>query len=163
MFQNTTLHFFSNTEKMLKSINNNTSSFSMDNLLSREKLSPEIDRSSDDDRQQLLESIRNSRQNFKFHQDAKLSASPTDNTRSEGESDRLTPTDKNEVFLRFNNCLKNRMCSNCGRFDCNYFQCRVQGENLTIKDTKPVLKFSVSAILGNDHQQQKTSIQNGKC
>ncbi|XP_008190706.2 homeobox protein DBX1 [Tribolium castaneum] len=68
------------------------------------------------------------------------------------ESERLTP-EKSDVFLR----LKNRICSNCGRLECNFFQCRITSD---IKDTKPVLKFSVSAILGDEHQQQRNNQQN---
>lgn len=164
MFHNTTFHFLNSTEKMLKSLNNNTSPFSMENLLSREKLSPEnleVDRSPESERSPL-ETYRNAKPVFKYCHEPKLSSSPTENTRSESESDRLSPSEKNEVFLRFNSCLKNRICSNCGRLDCNFLQCRMQGENLTLKDNKPVLKFSVSAILGNEHQQESKNVQNGK-
>ena len=141
-------------QKMLKSFNNNTSPFSMENLLSNGKISPENLEINISDKQDEAE------QNLKFGHELKSSLSPAETTRSEGESDRLTPTEKNDVFLRFNSCLKNRICSNCGRLECNFLQCRISSD---IKDTKPVLKFSVSAILGDEHhQQQRNSQQNGE-
>lgn len=95
------------------------------------------------------------------YRDQKRSLSPSENTRSEGESDRLSPAveKNNDVFLRFNGCFKNRICSNCGRLDCNYLHCRMASDNI-IKDNKPVLKFSVSAILGNE--QPSRNVQTGK-
>lgn len=68
-----------------------------------------------------------------------------------------------DVLVR---CLKNRVCSSCGRVDCNVLQCcnsRVVGGDGggIIKDSKPVLKFSVSAILGNE-QPTSRNIQSGK-
>ncbi|GJQ85889.1 hypothetical protein Trydic_g21745 [Trypoxylus dichotomus] len=163
MFHNTALHLLNNPEKMLKSLNNNTSAFSMENLLSREKLSPEnleiIDRNSEDIERSSLE-------NFRLTQsEKKQSLSPSETTRSEGENDRLSPAlspEKNDVFLRFNNCFKNSgICSSCGRLDCNFFQCRMNDTAVsTVKDNKPVLKFSVSAILGTENQPKH--IQNGK-
>lgn len=161
MFHNTTLHLLNNPEKMLRSLNNNTSAFSMENLLSREKLSPEnleiIDRNAED-------IDRSSLENFRLNQsDKKPSSSPSETTRSEGENDRLSPVispEKNDLFLRFNNCFKNSgICSSCGRLDCNFFQCRMNDVNV-VKDNKPVLKFSVSAILGTENQPKH--IQNGK-
>lgn len=152
MFQNTALHFLQSTEKMLKSLNNNnTSPFSMENLLSREKLSPG----------NLEINLEKSEGNEgKYSHESKLSLSPTENTH-ESDNERLSPSEKNDVFLKFNNCFKNRICSNCGRLDCNFLQCRMQSDSC-VKDSKPVLKFSVSAILGNEHHQQNRSIQNGK-
>lgn len=160
--QNTALHFLQNTEKMLKSLNNNTSPFSMENLLSREKLSPEnlelnLDKSDCGD--------------SKYSHETKLSLSPTENVQENSDNERLSPppnnnttsNDKNDnVFFKFNNCFKNRVCSNCGRLDCNFIQCRIQSDNCVVKDNKPVLKFSVSAILGNEHHQQNRNVQNGK-
>lgn len=149
------LHLLQNTEKMLKSLNNNNASpFSMENLLSREKLSPEnleiLDKSDGSD--------------SKYSHETKLSLSPTENVQENiSDNERLSPNtnDKNDVFFKFNNCFKNRLCSNCGRLDCNYLQCRIQSDNCIVKDNKPVLKFSVSAILGNEHQQNR-NVQNGK-
>lgn len=76
-----------------------------------------------------------------------------------------TDDESGDVLVR---CLKNRVCSNCGRVDCNNFlQCcnsRVAGGDSgggIIKDSKPVLKFSVSAILGNE-QPTSRNVQNGK-
>lgn len=164
MFHNTALHFINNPEKMLKSFNNNnTSAFSMENLLSREKLSPEnleIERE---------DSERNPMEKFPIQHDKKLSLSPSDNTRiSESENDRLSPAspaEKNDIFLRFNNCFKNAICSSCGRLECNFFQCRMSDgggiNSSVVKDNKPVLKFSVSAILGTENPTKH--IQNGKC
>lgn len=164
MFQNTALHFLSNSEKMLKGINNNTSPFSMENLLSREKLSPESldlnERTSEDHNRISLEAFKMSHERQRLLQEKKSATIPLEITRADGESDRLTPNEKNDLFSKFNNCFKSRICSNCGRFDCNLFQCRMN-ENVVIKDQKPVLKFSVSAILGNEHQQPK-HVQAGK-
>lgn len=88
-----------------------------------------------------------------------------------------TPTppadeEASDVLVR---CLKNtRVCSNCGRMDCNNFlQCcnsnrmvmgsdGISGGGSIIKDSKPVLKFSVSAILGNEQPTSRNVIQNGK-
>lgn len=155
MFQNT-LHLINHREKMLKSFNNN-SPFSMENLLSTGKISPENLEINISDKSQEDE------HGLKYSQDLKSSLSPAETTRSESENDRLSPnSEKNELFLRFNNCFKNRICSNCGRLECNFLQCRISSDSL-IKDTKPILKFSVSAILGDEHhQQQRNSQQNGK-
>lgn len=79
---------------------------------------------------------------------------------NEADNDRLSPMEKSDVLLRFNGCFKNRICSNCGRLDCNYLHCRMTSDSM-IKDNKPVLKFSVSAILGNE--QPSRTVQNGKC
>nr|CAH7756232.1 unnamed protein product [Callosobruchus chinensis] len=127
---------------MLRSINNNQSPFSMDNLLSTGKISPEnLDLKRDED----------------LHHIIKRSPSPVANARQEEEEDRLSPAlanDRNEMFLRFNSCLRNRICSNCGRLDCNFIHCRF-GDS--IKDSKPVLKFSVSAILGDEKIQPRNN------
>lgn len=141
MFHNA-LHFINTSEKMLKSLNNNTSPFSMENLLSREKLSPQTSELSED-----------TESNFKFPADERkpIGAEDADLPRLDVENDRLSPNDRNEMLARFNDCLKGRICSSCGRLDCNTFQCRMVVE----KDTKPVLKFSVSAILGTENQQSK--------
>lgn len=127
---------------MLKSINNNQSPFSMDNLLSSAGISPE-----------------DKEENFKLHQHMlKRSPSPTvQQEKMDEEDDRLSPAlsnEKTDMFLKFNNCLRSRMCSNCGRIDCNFLQCRLSD---SIKDTKPVLKFSVSAILGDEKLQQRSN------
>lgn len=147
-------------EKMLKSFNNNTSAFSMENLLSHGKISPE-------NLEINIEKPEEDHQKFNHHHpELKSSLSPAETSRSEGENDRLSPVvDKSDIFLRFP-CFKNRVCSNCGRLECNFFQCRISSSD--IKDTKPVLKFSVSAILGDEHhrQQQRNNHhhqQNGKC
>lgn len=143
MYQST-LHFLNtHREKMLKSINQQNS-FSMENLLSNGKISPEnLDTSKDSE-------------------EYKASPQP----KIEDDDDRLSPmssgslqAEKNDVFLRFNSCLRSRICSNCGRLDCNFIHCRLSEG---IKDTKPVLKFSVSAILGDDKLQQRNHNINGK-
>lgn len=81
------------------------------------------------------------------------------------ESGATTADDEaGDVLVR---CLKNRVCSSCGRVDCNnVLQCcnsRVAGGDGggIIKDSKPVLKFSVSAILGNE-QPTSRNVQSGK-
>ncbi|XP_057671106.1 homeobox protein DBX1 [Diorhabda carinulata] len=142
MYQSTLQFLTSHREKMLKSINNNQNSFSMENLLSNGKLSPENLETSKDS-----EEFKNSHLN-----------------KIEDDDDRLSPissgslqAEKNDVFLRFNSCLRNRLCSNCGRLDCNFIQCRLSEG---VKDSKPVLKFSVSAILGDDKTQQRNSNNN---
>lgn len=150
---------------MLKSLNNNQSPFSMDNLLSSGKMSPE---DLDGNKEDLLD--RTSEENYKIHHHQqemlmKRSLSPNigeNRGKTEEEEDRLSPisstniqNDKNDVFLRFNNCLRSRICSNCGRFDCNFLQCRLTSDGL--KDSKPVLKFSVSAILGDEKIEQRNS------
>ncbi|XP_044763572.1 homeobox protein DBX1 [Coccinella septempunctata] len=137
MFQS----FISYREKMLKSLNNNASPFSMDSLLATGKMSPD-----NPDDKNLDDSERNSEESYKM---SETSGYPTkcvspENTRSEGEAE-----EKNDVFLKFGHCLKGRICSNCGRLDCSMLQCRLGTEDL-MKDNKPVLKFSVSAILGDD-------------
>lgn len=142
MFHSTLQFMNSHREKMLKSINNNQSPFSMENLLSSAVMSPE-----------------DKEETYKLHQHM-LKRSPSPSVQQEKmdeEDDRLSPVlsnDKNEMFLRFNNCLRSRMCSNCGRIDCNFLHCRLSD---SIKDTKPVLKFSVSAILGDEKLQQRNS------
>lgn len=150
---------------MLKSINNNQSPFSMDSLLSSGKISPE---DLDSNKEDILE--RSSEENYKIHHHQqellmKRSLSPGINEsrgKVEDEEDRLSPipstnihNDRNDVFLRFNNCLRSRICSNCGRLDCNFLQCRLTSDSL--KDSKPVLKFSVSAILGDEKIQHRNS------
>lgn len=79
---------------------------------------------------------------------------------ADGDSKMTGEEEANDVLVR---CLKNRVCSSCGRVDCNLLQCcnRVGGSDGMIKDSKPVLKFSVSAILGNE-QPTSRNIQNGK-
>ncbi|KAL3271983.1 hypothetical protein HHI36_022452 [Cryptolaemus montrouzieri] len=105
---------------MLKSLNN-TSPFSMENLLSNGKISPEnLDEKNED-------SERNSEESYKLSETLGYPikcVSPEAN-RSEGESERCSPNEKNDVFLRLSS-------------------------DELIKDNKPVLKFSVSAILGDD-------------
>ncbi|KAK9886379.1 hypothetical protein WA026_015896, partial [Henosepilachna vigintioctopunctata] len=140
MFQS----FINYREKMLKNFNNN-SPFSMENLLSNGKISPEnLDEKNDD-------SERNSEENYKISETLgyPIKCTSPDNTRSEGENERFSPNEGNDVYLRFNNCFKNRICSNCGRLDCNFLHCRLGSDEL-MKDNKPVLKFSVSAILGGE-------------
>ncbi|KAF5285188.1 hypothetical protein FQR65_LT13303 [Abscondita terminalis] len=88
-------------------------------------------------------------------ENSKSSLSPCENNRVEGESDRLSPIDKTDYIT----CLKNRICSHCGRLDCNFLQCRMHSESI-IKDNKPVLKFSVSAILGNDEPEKTIANDN---
>ncbi|XP_074041829.1 homeobox protein Dbx [Leptinotarsa decemlineata] len=152
MFQNT-LHFVNtHREKMLKGLNNNQSPFSMESLLSSGKMSPEnLD---------LKDSKEDSEESYKSPHLIKRSPSPS-NGKMEDDDDRLSPmssgsipVDRNDVFLRFNNCLRSRMCSNCGRLDCNFLHCRLSE---SIKDSKPVLKFSVSAILGDEKLQQRNN------
>lgn len=167
MYPNISIHnqsLFSN-QTMLKSLNNNTSPFSMENLLSKNgKSSPELTES---DRQD---------------------ANSNDGARSQHECDRLSPNDKpegvrqspnernehlrsspsdkfdridrNDVFFGFSGCFKNRICSNCGQLDCNSLHCRINGVSESVKDAKPVLKFSVSAILGTENQARNNV--NGK-
>lgn len=129
----------------------------MENLLSSGKISPENLEILTDKSQEACD--------VSPHSIIKSSLSPNENTRnSEGEMERLSPItggtggviEKNDVFLRFNNCLRGRLCSNCGRLDCNFFQCRLSSESC-MKDNKPVLKFSVSAILGDEKGPQRTN------
>lgn len=132
MFPNISIHAQPNT--MLKSLNNNTSPFSMDNLLS--KIPPSAS-SPDEERE---------------------NPSPNDVNRS-------SPIDRRELVLGFGGCFKSRMCSNCGNADCTSIQCRMELRSnddglKELKDTKPVLKFSVSAILGTENQAR--NVQNGK-
>lgn len=142
MFHSTLQFVNSHREKMLKSINNNQSPFSMENLLSSTGMSVE-------DKEETL----------KLHQHLlKRSPSPVQQEKIEEDDDRLSPAlvnEKNDMFLKFNNCLRSRMCSNCGGIDCNFLHCRLSD---SIKDTKPVLKFSVSAILGDEKLNQKDVI-----
>lgn len=114
----------------------------MENLLSGAGMSPE-----------------DKEESFKLHQQMlKRSPSPSlQQEKLEEDDDRLSPAlsnEKTDMFLKFNNCLRSRMCSNCGRIDCNFLQCRLSD---SIKDTKPVLKFSVSAILGDEKLQQRSN------
>lgn len=155
MFQNSLQFVNQHREKMLKSLNNNTNPFSMENLLSSGKMSPEnLEINITEKSQDEIE--RSSEDNYKISTEIKSSLSPNENTRSEGEMERLSPIEKNDVFLRFNNCIRSRLCSNCGRLDCNFFQCRLNSDSI-IKDNKPVLKFSVSAILGDEKVPQRTN------
>ncbi|XP_017777667.1 PREDICTED: homeobox protein DBX1 [Nicrophorus vespilloides] len=167
MFQNTALHFLAHPEKMLKSlnhhhhhhhhhnnnsssiINNNASPFSMESLLSsREKLSPEIGEKESDG--EFKKSDNNS-ESDRTSPDRQIASSA-----GLQQQQQLMASSKDDVLARFNSCFKNRICSNCGRLDCNLIQCRLGTENI-IKDTKPVLKFSVSAILGNEYHQQNNN------
>ncbi|XP_045467357.1 homeobox protein engrailed-like SMOX-2 [Harmonia axyridis] len=145
MFQS----FISYREKMLKSLNNNASPFSMESLLSNGKMSPEtVDEKND-------ESERNSEEGYRVSESLGYPSkcvSP-ENARSEGEGE-----EKNDVFLKFGNCFKGRICTNCGRLDC-MLRCRLSTEEL-MKDSKPVLKFSVSAILGDDRGHGGRNEQN---
>ncbi|KAF5301063.1 hypothetical protein FQA39_LY10882 [Lamprigera yunnana] len=137
-------------ERMLKSLNN-SSSFAMENLLAKMqhqphgKILPE----------NLIININGKNEEKSNEDNSKSSLSPNDASRCEGESDRLSPIDKNDYL----SCLKNRICSHCGRLDCNFLQCRMHSDNM-IKDTKPVLKFSVSAILGNDEPEKSITNDN---
>ncbi|KAF7277077.1 hypothetical protein GWI33_009470 [Rhynchophorus ferrugineus] len=143
MFQNS-LHLVAHRSKMLKSLNNPQNPFSMDNLLAGGKSSPEIDL----ERQEELGDRGGYSPSFAKHED-----DLSDHV-SEGQ---LSPNDRSggDLLSRFS-CLRGRLCSNCGRLDCNYLHCRLNSENL-IKETKPVLKFSVSAILGDEKRDgQKT-------
>ncbi|CAH0549635.1 unnamed protein product [Brassicogethes aeneus] len=155
-----TLQFLHQREKMLKSINNNaTNAFSMESLLSSGKISPEnLEIITDKTADNLEDGMEDS---FEAKRDVKTSMSPNENTRSENENDRLSPG-KNDVFLPFNNCFKDRICSNCGRYNCNFFSCRFSDSAHLIKESKPVLKFSVSAILGNEKKEQRSNSQTGK-
>lgn len=142
MFHSTLQFVNSHREKMLKSINNNQNPFSMENLLSSAAMTPE-----------------DKEDTFKIHQHMlKRSPSPpVQHDKMDEEDDRLSPTlsnDRTDMFMKFNNCLRSRMCSNCGRIDCNFLHCRLSD---SIKDTKPVLKFSVSAILGDEKLQQRNT------
>lgn len=137
---------------MLKSLNNNASPFSMESLLGNGNRSPENADEKNED------SERNSEESYKMSETMGYPmkcVSPEDG-RSEGEVE-----EKNDVFLKFGNCLKGRICSGCGRLDCNMLQCRL-GTGDLIKDNKPVLKFSVSAILGDDRGHGARHEQNGE-
>lgn len=110
-------------------------------------------------REKMLKGLNNNNNNSSFSMESLLAGGD-----SEGEAKTTAEEEANDVLVR---CLKNRVCSSCGRVDCNVLQCcnRVVaggggGEGM-IKDTKPVLKFSVSAILGNE-QPTSRSIQNGE-
>ncbi|KAG5881784.1 hypothetical protein JTB14_002959 [Gonioctena quinquepunctata] len=124
----------------------------MESLLSSGKISPEnLD---------IKGSKEDSEENYKLPHLIKRSPSPS-NGKIEDDDDRLSPMspasipmERNDLFLRFNSCLRGRICSNCGRLDCNFLHCRLSEG---IKDSKPVLKFSVSAILGDEKLQQKNS------
>lgn len=89
-----------------------------------------------------------------------------DEARSHSEAERLSPSQheaRNDVFFGFSGCFKNRICSNCGQIDCNLLHCRMQSVNSeinSVKDNKPLLKFSVSAILGTENSRNNN--QNGK-
>lgn len=155
MYPNITIHppsHFTN-QTMLKSLNNNTSSFSMENLLSKIPLrnkgkspSPEMP---------------------EVHTNAgEGETNSNDEVRSHSEAERLSPSQhdaRNDVFFGFSGCFKNRICSNCGQIDCNLLHCRMQSVNSeinSVKDNKPLLKFSVSAILGTENSRNNN--QNGK-
>lgn len=133
------LQFLHSPDRMLKSINNNSSSpFSMENLLAGAKLSPE----------NLVLNLHQSR----------TKGSPQD-CKGDGrmaQQEELDGADR--LSLDFNTCLRGR-CSSCGRLDCNFVECRDR-ESMT-KDSKPVLKFSVSAILGD--QEHGKNLHGGKC
>lgn len=126
------LQFLHSSERMLKGFSNNSSSaFAMENLLASGKLTPE----------NLVLNLHQSR--VKASQECK------------GEPEELDGSDR--LSLDINTCLRGR-CSNCGRLDCNIAECRGR-ESLT-KDSKPVLKFSVSAILGD--QEHGRNLHGGK-
>lgn len=153
MFQNT-LQLVAHRTKMLKSLNNNQNPFSMDNLLSNGKISPEIDLECDPNRVEDLTET-----DFKRNSYSPNSTKQEDEL-SDHNEERLSPTTQGDFFSRFN-CLRNRICSNCGRLDCNYLQCRLNSDSL-IKDNKPVLKFSVSAILGDEKREGQRNGCSGK-
>ncbi|XP_066257945.1 homeobox protein DBX1 isoform X2 [Euwallacea similis] len=149
MFQNT-LQFVGHRTKMLKSLNNNQNPFSMDNLLSNGKISPEMELECESNRAEDLTDSDFKRSSYS------PSSPKQEDELSDHTEERLSPN-HGDFFSRFN-CLRNRICSNCGRFDCNYLQCRLNSDTL-IKDNKPVLKFSVSAILGDE----KREVQRNGC
>ncbi|XP_025834872.1 homeobox protein DBX1-A [Agrilus planipennis] len=136
--------FLQTKDKMLKSLNNNSSPFLMENLLGHHgRLSPEnleikIEENAALELQKTAEKLTQENLRF-FQENYKMPSSPTDSNRSEGEIDRLSPNERKDKVLDFNNCFNN----------CNFFQCRLQSDQI-LKDSKPVLKFSVSAILGKD-------------
>ncbi|XP_060533731.1 H2.0-like homeobox protein [Cylas formicarius] len=154
MFQNT-FHFMTHRGKMLKTLNNNQNPFSMDNLLAGGKMSPEhLELDLGDQAKEDLVEDGSKRDGYSPESPAH------DEDGLEDQLDRLSPAEKSNEFLnRFNTCLRNRICSNCGRLDCNFFQCRFGSDGL-IKDNKPVLKFSVSAILGDEKKEQNKNIKN---
>ncbi|CAG9770197.1 unnamed protein product [Ceutorhynchus assimilis] len=151
MFQNT-LQFVTHRTKMLKSLNNNQNPFSMDNLLSNGKISPELDLECDSNRAEDLTDSEYKRNSYSPN------SPKQEDELSDHVEERLSPNN-NDFFSRFN-CIRNRICSNCGRLDCNFLQCRLNSENL-IKDSKPVLKFSVSAILGDEKRDGQRN--NNRC
>lgn len=156
MFQNS-LQFVSHRTKMLKSLNNNQNPFSMDNLLATGKISPEIELDDPNRAEDLTDS------DYKRNSYSPASTKQEDEL-SDHVDERLSPpnerTHHSDFLSRFN-CIRNRICSNCGRLDCNYLQCRLNSENL-IKDSKPVLKFSVSAILGDEKREGQRNGYSGK-
>ncbi|KAH1011477.1 hypothetical protein HUJ04_000839 [Dendroctonus ponderosae] len=143
MFQNT-LQFVTHRTKMLKSLNNNQNPFSMDNLLSNGKITPEMDLECESNRAEDLTDSDYKRNSYSPN------SPKQEDELSDHVEERLSPAERahNEFLSRFH-CIRNRICSNCGRLDCNYLQCRLNSETL-MKDSKPVLKFSVSAILGDE-------------
>ncbi|XP_050316297.1 homeobox protein DBX1 [Anthonomus grandis grandis] len=151
MFQNT-MQFVTHRTKMLKSLNNNQNPFSMENLLSNGKISPispEMDLECDPTRPEDL-----TEQDYKRNSYSPSSTKLEDDL-SDHLEERMSPNERsnqNDFFSRFN-CIRSRICSNCGRLDCNFLQCRLTSESMIIKDSKPVLKFSVSAILGDEKRE----------
>lgn len=115
-------------------------------------------------REKMLKGLNNNNNNSSFSMESLLAenvggATAADDDGGGGGAD--------DVLVR---CLKNsnRVCSNCGRLDCNnVLQCcnsrggGGEGGVGIIKDSKPVLKFSVSAILGNE-QPTSRSVQSGE-
>ncbi|CAG9861241.1 unnamed protein product [Phyllotreta striolata] len=134
MYQSTLQFLSTHREKMLKSFNHQTN-FSMENLLSNEN--PDASKDSEEYKASKME-----------EEDDRLSPIPVGGLQADRAGD---------VFLRFNTCLRNRICSNCGRLDCNFIHCRLSE---SVKDNKPVLKFSVSAILGDEKLQQSNNNNN---
>lgn len=66
-------------------------------------------------------------------EEREAAASPEDSSRG-------SPPQRRDVL---------RLCSACGSADCGALHCRLQHDD-SLADAKPVLKFSVSAILGTD-------------
>lgn len=113
-------------------------------------------------REKMLKGLNNNNNNNNSFSMESLLAENVVETTATASADEEAASD---VLMR---CLKNRLCSNCGRMDCNNFlQCcnsRMTGgggDGGILKDNKPVLKFSVSAILGNE-QPTSRNVQNGE-